>query len=422
MVSINLFFFIFGVISYYIYKKLIKRRKKYINILPIIENKYFEKSSELILKEQLNRNYLFFGEQGMTLIRNSCILIINCETIGSHVAVMLARSGIKKLIIIDNNKLTLEKYKYHPFACLDDLNKDNLFLIKDYIKKINPNTELILIKEKINFEKNNLGKIDYILDCTNNENIIEKCKIINFSKNNKIKLISIYNLSLYQDNPTLIRHSKFSLLQENFNENFDDNNNIYRIYVTNYKKLYPKESSIPDFIIIYSSQKNSKKPENSNFKENLFCYGVMADSACALILCDLAHFQFEKDVENILKNKNEQKISGKSLSEAILEYKRNEIDKNKCDINMMDKLCYNDFRNICTEFKNGSCLQMKQVAKMKFIRWRRYKEPSKDNIVMMGRDEISKHLTIKNENDLINFYGMDTVNRIDSILKKIGNK
>ena len=102
--------------------------------------------------------------------------------------------------------------------------------------------------------------------------------------------------------------------------------------------------------------------------------------------------------------------------------KGNEIDKNKCDINMMDKLCYNDFRNICTEFKNGSCLQMKQVAKMKFIRWRRYKEPSKDNIVMMGKDEISKHLNIKNENDLINSYGKDTVNRIDSILKKIGNK
>jgi hypothetical protein len=40
----------------------------------------------------------------------------------------------------------------------------------------------------------------------------------------------------------------------------------------------------------------------------------------------------------------------------------------------------------------------------------------------MGKDEISKHLNIKNENDLINFYGKDTVNRIDSILKKIGNK
>ena len=145
MVSINLVFFIFGVISYYIYKKLIKRRKKYINILPIIENKHFEKSSEFILKEQLNRNYLFFGEQGMSLIRNSCVLIINCENIGSHVAITLARSGIKKLILIDNHKLNIENYKYRPFACLEDINKDNLDILNNYIKKIK--TRLVQDKE-----------------------------------------------------------------------------------------------------------------------------------------------------------------------------------------------------------------------------------------------------------------------------------
>ena len=98
------------------------------------------------------------------------------------------------------------------------------------------------------------------------------------------------------------------------------------------------------------------------------------------------------------------------------------MDKNNCDQNILDKLTYNDFRNICSEFKNGSCLQMKQVPKMKFIRWRMYKNPSIDNIVMMGKDEINKHINIKNENDLINLYGQKTVERIDAILKKIANK
>ena len=88
----------------------------------------------------------------------------------------------------------------------------------------------------------------------------------------------------------------------------------------------------------------------------------------------------------------------------------------------MNKLSYNDFRNICSEFKNGSCLKMKQVPKMRFIRWRNYKNPSKDNIVMMGKDEISKHINIKNEDELINYYGKDTVERIDSILNKLANK
>ena len=386
-------------------------------IKPIIENKNFEKSSELILREQLNRNYLFFGEQGMALIRNSCVLIINCEDIGSHVAVTLARSGIKKLILIDNNKLTVENYKYHPFANLEDLNKDNLDILSDYIKKINPNTELILVKKYRNkdlasFCKNE--KIDYIVDCFNKEDIIKKCEIINIAHNNKIKLISIYPPLNYQDNPTLIRHSKFSLVKE-------ENPEINDLFSKNYKALY-NNKEIPEFIIIYSSQK--KPNENIIQKENLFCYGVIADSACALILCDLANFQFEKDevIESIIKNKNEQKISGKYLSEAIQEYKRDEIDNKKCDKIFLDKLNYTDFRNICSEFKNGSCLKMKQVPKMRFIRWRGYKNPSKDNIVMMGKEEISKHINIKNEKELINYYGKYTVERIDSILKKLSNK
>ena len=428
MISLNIFFFILGVLSYFLYKKLKKRRIKYTKIEPFIENKYFKKSSEAILREQLNRNYLFFGEKGMSLIRNSCVLIINCENIGSHVAVTLARSGIKKLILIDNTKLTIDNYKYHPFATLDDINKDNLSLLNDYINKINPNTELILIKQKINFENDKEifsliknEKIDYILDCNNITNITDKCNIINFSKRNNIKLISIYNLSLYQDDPTLIRHSKFSLLKNNNDMNNDINNNINNeinnLFEKNYKKLYNNEK-IPDFIIIYSSQKKSDK---NNFKENLFCYGVMSDSACAIILCDLAHFHFEKDenVEIILKNKNEQKISGKTLSEAIQEYKREEIDNKKCEQTLLDNLSYNDFRNICTAFKNGSCLKMKQVPKMKFIRWRTYEDPSRTNIVMMGKDEISKHINIKNEEDLINYYGKNTVERIDSILYNI---
>ena len=415
MVSINIFYFIFGFLTYLLYKKLVKKRIKYVKTKHEIENKTFEKSSEFILREQLNRNYLFFGEQGMTLIRNSCALIINCENIGSHVAVTLARSGIKKLILIDNSRLTIENYKNHPFACLDDINKDSLDILNDYIRKINPNTELLLIKGTIdNIELSSYlknGNINYILDCISIENISQKCKIIKVAKENNVKLISIYPPLIYQDNPTLIRRSQFSFLEEN--------PDIYSLFKKNYEKLY-KNESIPDFTLIYSSQ---KKLENVIPKENLFCYGVIADSASALILCGSAHFQFEKDeiIEKIVKNKNEQKISGKYLSEAIQEYKREEIDIKKCDKNLMDKLTYNDFRNICSVFKNGSCLQMKQVSKMKFIRWRMFKEPSKDNIVMMGKDEIIKHITIKNEEELINKYGKDTVERIDSILQKLVN-
>ena len=113
----------------------------FIKIKPIIENKKFTESSDSILREQLDRNYLFFGDEGMKLIKSSTVAIFDCQTLGSIISVVLARSGIKKLILIDNKILSIENYKYHPFAVLEDINKNNLDLLDNYLRQLNPNIE-----------------------------------------------------------------------------------------------------------------------------------------------------------------------------------------------------------------------------------------------------------------------------------------
>lgn len=413
MVFINLIFFFLGIISYIYYKKLFRNKKfKYTKIKPIIENKKFNKVSENILREQLDRNYLFFGDEGMNLIKNSSVAIFNCETLGSNIAVTLARSGIKKLILIDNNILSIDNYKYHPFAILSDICENNLDILEDYIRQINPNIELILIKEDINYDnlsihfKNNIP--DYIVECLNETKIIEKCKLIKYVKDNKINFISTFPPLFYQNDPTQIRHSKFSLT---------DNPSLTNLIVENYKRLY--DSGVPDFNLIYSQQEKTK--ENLvNIPENLFSYGVISDTASSIILCDLAKFQVQ--VDNDKKEKEEIKVGGKVLSEAIEEYKRDEIEKKKTEEKYLSILTYNDFRLICSGFKNGSCLKQKPTSKMRFIRWRLYKEPSLNNIVIMGKSEINSHLKIHNEEELIKFYTKPVVDRIDGILNSLKDK
>ena len=415
MVFINLIFFFLGIISYIIYKKFIKNKKlKYVTIKPIIENKKFKKVSENILREQLDRNYLFFGEEGMNLIKNSSAAIINCETLGSNIAVTLARSGIKKLILIDNNILSIENYKYHPFAVCEDINKNNLDILENYINQINPNIELILIKENINYDnlynyfKNNIP--DYIVECLNEKNIIEKCKLIKFAKDNNINFISTFPPLSYQNDPTQIRHSKFSL---------SDYPRITELILKNYKKLY--NSGVPEINLIYSQQE--KTEENIvKIKENLFCYGVISDTASSIILCDLAKFQTKEDINKKEREKDEIKVGGKNLSEAIEEYKKDEIEKKKVEEKYLSMLTYNDFRLICIGFKNGSCLKQKPTSKMRFIRWRLYKEPARNNIVIMGKSEINTHLKIHNDEELIKFYTKPVVDRIDGILNSLTDK
>lgn len=46
---------------------------------------------EVLIREQLARNYAFFGEDGMKRIRGSRVTIVGCGGVGSWAAIMLAR-------------------------------------------------------------------------------------------------------------------------------------------------------------------------------------------------------------------------------------------------------------------------------------------------------------------------------------------
>lgn len=48
--------------------------------------------NEELIREQLARNYAFFGEEGMAKIRRGRVVIVGCGGVGSWAAVMLARS------------------------------------------------------------------------------------------------------------------------------------------------------------------------------------------------------------------------------------------------------------------------------------------------------------------------------------------
>jgi tRNA threonylcarbamoyladenosine dehydratase len=54
------------------------------------EKKY--EANETIIREQLARNYAFFGEEGMAKIRGSRVTVIGCGGVGSWTSVMLVRS------------------------------------------------------------------------------------------------------------------------------------------------------------------------------------------------------------------------------------------------------------------------------------------------------------------------------------------
>lgn len=49
---------------------------------------------EDLIREQLARNYSFFGDEGMARVRAGSVVIVGCGGVGSWAAVMLARSCV----------------------------------------------------------------------------------------------------------------------------------------------------------------------------------------------------------------------------------------------------------------------------------------------------------------------------------------
>ncbi len=86
--------------------------------------------------EQLSRNELYFGENGMKSITNSSILIVGLGGVGSHTAHMLARAGVGYLRFVDFDQVTLSSLNRHACATLADVGTSKVQCLKDFLYKV----------------------------------------------------------------------------------------------------------------------------------------------------------------------------------------------------------------------------------------------------------------------------------------------
>ena len=119
-------------------------------------------SKQIILKD--------VGIIGQKKILSSQVLIVGAGGLGCSVAEFLARAGIKKIGIIDNDRVSLSNIHRQSLYATSDVGKFKVRILKKKLKDINPNTSV----ETFNLRLNNLNskkiisKYDYIVDATDN--------------------------------------------------------------------------------------------------------------------------------------------------------------------------------------------------------------------------------------------------------------
>jgi tRNA threonylcarbamoyladenosine dehydratase len=125
---------------------------------------------ELIeLLHQFSRNELAIGKEGLTTLKNSTVAVLGIGGVGSFAAEALARSGVGRLLLVDKDNVDITNVNRQIHALLSTVGQPKADLMRDRIKDINPECEVISLKmfyTEETYEEFFRYGIDYVIDAS----------------------------------------------------------------------------------------------------------------------------------------------------------------------------------------------------------------------------------------------------------------
>ncbi|KAJ1018655.1 hypothetical protein NDA13_006345 [Ustilago tritici] len=173
-----------------------------------------EQWDESLIREQLSRNYSFLGEDGMKAIRNSFVIVVGAGGVGSWAALMLLRSGVSKLRLIDFDQVSLSSLNRHACATLQDVGRPKVVCCAEMFAQIAPWAKLEAWVELFRADEAERllgGNPTYVVDAI--DNIDTKVDLLRFCAERKIKVISSMGAGAKSD-PSRIQISDISVTSE----------------------------------------------------------------------------------------------------------------------------------------------------------------------------------------------------------------
>lgn len=160
---------------------------------------------------QFSRNELAIGKEGLEAMRQSTAAVLGIGGVGSFTAEALARSGIGRLILIDKDVVDITNINRQIHALLTTIGQPKADLMKERIKLINPECEVVSLKmfytEETCEDVFAHAPIDYFLDAS--DTITYKIHLIKECLRRGIPVISCMGAANKMD-PTRFRVADIS--------------------------------------------------------------------------------------------------------------------------------------------------------------------------------------------------------------------
>ncbi len=133
----------------------------------------------------------FIGVDNLNKIKEKNILIVGLGGVGGYALETLIRSGIENLILIDFDKIDKSNLNRQIITNQSNIGKYKVDVAKDRVLSINPNCNVIILREFLNKDNINILNeyhIDYIVDAC--DTLDAKKLLIDYSIEHNIKIIS----------------------------------------------------------------------------------------------------------------------------------------------------------------------------------------------------------------------------------------
>lgn len=142
---------------------------------------------------EFSRTELLIGEERLKKLREASVMVFGVGGVGSHCIEALARSGVGKLTLIDNDKVSVTNINRQSIAYHSTVGRYKTEVMKERIKDICPDIvvetyEMFVLPENIRGLFDRTGRPDYIIDAI--DTVSAKLALVELARERKIPVIS----------------------------------------------------------------------------------------------------------------------------------------------------------------------------------------------------------------------------------------
>ena len=142
---------------------------------------------------EFSRTELLIGEERLKKLREASVMVFGVGGVGSHCIEALARSGVGKLTLIDNDKVSVTNINRQSIAYHSTVGRYKTEVMKERIKDISPDIvaetyEMFVLPENIRELFDRTGRPDYIIDAI--DTVSAKLALVELARERKIPVIS----------------------------------------------------------------------------------------------------------------------------------------------------------------------------------------------------------------------------------------